>query len=92
MSTLEAVKKYITATLAPDTEPESLPEDVDLNATGILTSVSTVQLLGWCGRTYRIPINSMAIDPAQLKTPRGIAQFIDTYRTDTKEKGEKVVR
>lgn len=92
MSTIDDVKRYITETLAPDTEPGDLPDDVDLNATGILTSVSTVQLLGWCGRTYQIPINSIAIDPAQLRTPSGIAQFIDAHRTGVAAEGEKVVR
>ncbi|MFY1673572.1 hypothetical protein ACN27G_27020 [Plantactinospora sp. WMMB334] len=81
MTTLDDVKKYITERFAPDTEPQGLPDDVDLNATGILTSVSTVQLLEWCGRTYRVPVNSMSIDPAQLSTPQRIAHFIDTHRT-----------
>jgi acyl carrier protein len=82
MATLDEVKEYITESFAPDTTPSDLPDDVDLNATGILTSLSTVQLLGWCGKRYHIPINSMAIDPAQLKTPYGIAQFIEANRTN----------
>ncbi|BBZ06955.1 hypothetical protein MDOR_11240 [Mycolicibacterium doricum] len=89
MATLNDVKWYITETFAPDIGPDELPEDIDLNATGILTSVSTVQLLGWCGRTFRVPINSLAIDPEQLRTPLSIAEFIDAHRTDTQlEKGE----
>ncbi|WP_285729026.1 hypothetical protein [Nocardiopsis sp. ATB16-24] len=80
MSTINEVKDYITEKFAKDISSEDLPSDIDLNATGILTSVSTVQLLGWCGRTYRIPINSIPIDPDVLKTPEGIAKFIDSHR------------
>lgn len=81
MSTTAEVKKYIVEKFASDISPEDLPDDIDLLATGILTSVSTVQLLGWCGRTYRIPINTIPIDPEELKTPEGIAQFIESNRT-----------
>lgn len=83
MATVDEVKNYITEKFATDIPSEELPSDVDLLATGILTSVSTVQLLGWCGRNYLIPINSMAINPEDLKTPEGIAGFIESNRTDT---------
>ena len=82
MAIVDDVKSYITDTFAPDISPADLPDDFDLAGTGILTSISTVQLLGWTGRTYRIPINSIAINPAQLKTPRDIATFIENQRTD----------
>lgn len=81
MSTTKEVKKYIVEKFATDITPEDLPDDIDLLATGILTSVSTVQLLGWCGRSYRIPINTIPIDPEELKTPEGITQFIESNRT-----------
>jgi acyl carrier protein len=82
MSTIDEVKEYITEKFATEVTPGELPSDIDLLATGILTSVSTVQLLGWCGRNYRIPINSIPIDPDDLKTPEGIARFIESNRTD----------
>lgn len=82
MSTINDITHYITEKFATDIAPEELPVDVDLLATGILTSVSTVQLLGWCGRTYLIPINTIPVNPEDLKTPEGIANFIDTHRTD----------
>lgn len=82
MSTINDVTQHIAEKYATDIAPEELPADVDLLATGILTSVSTVQLLGWCGRTYRIPINTIPVNPEDLKTPEGIANFIDTNRTD----------
>ncbi|SMX99886.1 hypothetical protein BI49514_03108 [Brevibacterium iodinum ATCC 49514] len=82
MPTINEVKEYIVEKFATDIPAEGLPDDVDLLATGILTSVTTVQLLGWCGRTYKIPINSIQINPESLKTPVGIATFIDTNRTD----------
>lgn len=82
MPTVNDVKRYITEKFATDISPDELPSDVDLQATGILTSVSTVQVLGWCGRTYRIPINSIPVNPDDLKTPEGIAGFIESNRTD----------
>lgn len=83
MSTINEVKQYIVETFATDITAEDLPTDVDLLTTGILTSVTTVQLLGWSARTYRIPINTIAIDPDNLKTPAGIASFIEATRTDS---------
>ncbi len=82
MSTVSEVKQYIVDKFASDIAPEELPSDIDLLSTGILTSVTTVQLLGWCARTYRIPINSISINPEDLKTPDGIAGFIESNRTD----------
>jgi acyl carrier protein len=87
MAIVDDVKTYITGTFAPDISPTDLPDDTDLGATGILTSISTVQLLGWAGRTYRIPINSISIDPAQLRTPGDIATFISNQRTDLISEG-----
>lgn len=82
MSTVNDVKQYIVEKFATDIARDELPSDIDLLSTGILTSVTTVQLLGWCGRTYRIPINSISINPDDLKTPEGIAGFIESNRTD----------
>lgn len=82
MTTIFDVKKHIVHKFAPDIDANELPDDLDLIATGILTSVTTVQLLGWCGRRYKIPINSIAIDPQLLTTAAGIASFIDRNRTD----------
>lgn len=81
MSTINEVKRYITEKFATDIPPNELPSDIDLLATGILTSISTVQLLGWCARTFQIPINSIHINPDQLKSPDGIAHFIESNRT-----------
>ncbi|WP_085369495.1 hypothetical protein [Leifsonia sp. NCR5] len=83
MTTINDVKHYIADTFAPDVTPEQLASDVDLVSTGILTSVTTVQLLGWSARTYKIPINSIPINPDDLRTPEGIANFIEAHRTDT---------
>lgn len=82
MSTINEVKQYIVETFATDITADQLPSDVDLLTTGILTSVTTVQLLGWSARTYKIPINSIPINPDELKTPEGIAGFIAANRTD----------
>jgi len=81
MSTISEVKRDITEKFATDISPDELPSDIDLQAIGILTSVSTVQVLGWCGRNYQIPINSISINPDDLKTPEGIARFIESNRT-----------
>lgn len=81
MSTINEVKQYIVETFATDITADDLPDDVDLLTTGILTSVTTVQLLGWSARTYKIPINTIPIDPEDLKTPAGIASFIEASHT-----------
>lgn len=80
MEIIEEVKKYISKKFAQDIEADQIPNDLDLNATGILTSVSTVQLIAWAGKTYGIPINSVQINPAQLRTPEGITGFITAHR------------
>lgn len=85
MATIDEVKNYITEKFATDLAGQEIPDDIDLLATGIVTSVSTVQLLGWAGKTYGIAINSIPINPASLKTPADIATFIETHRTIKKE-------
>ncbi|MFK3672342.1 hypothetical protein ACI2IX_19420 [Leifsonia aquatica] len=86
------MKSYIVDQFASDIDAADLPDDVDLAVTGILTSIGTVQLLGWCGRTFRIPINSIPIDPSQLTTPRSIADFIEANRSDLTTKENDLVR
>lgn len=81
MSIVNEVKQYIVEKFATDIAADELPPNIDLLSTGILTSVTTVQLLGWCARTYRIPINSISINPEDLKTPEGIAGFIESNRS-----------
>lgn len=83
MATINDVKQYIVETFATDITADQLPSGVDLINTGILTSVTTVQLLGWCAKTYKIPINTIPINPAELRTPEGITGFIETNRTDS---------
>ncbi len=83
MNTISEVKKYIIEKFATDVTEEELLDDIDLLGTGIVTSISTVQLLGWTGRAYRVPINSIQIDPEDLRTPASIAKFIDDNRKDT---------
>jgi acyl carrier protein len=92
MTSLDDVKSYITDKFATDIAAPDLPDDIDLIATGILSSLSTVQLLGWCGRTFRVPINSISIDPAQLRTPLNISAFIDAHRADVTTEGCNHVR
>lgn len=82
MTTVDDVKQYIVETFATDIAADELPSNVNLLTTGILTSISTVQLLSWCARNYKIPINSIVINPDELKTPDGIASFIEANRTD----------
>ncbi|PZP28638.1 MAG: hypothetical protein DI613_12690 [Kocuria rhizophila] len=82
MSTIHEVKQYIVETFATDISADQLPDDLDLLTSGILTSVTTVQMLGWCARTYKIPINTIPINPDELKTPKGIADFIEANRRD----------
>lgn len=92
MTALDDVKRYITDKFATDIASPDLPDEIDLIATGILSSLSMVQLLGWCGRTFRVPINAISIDPAQLRTPLNISAFIDTHRTDVTTEGCSHVR
>lgn len=86
MSLHEKVKEYIVQTFAPDISENELPSDLNLQATGIVTSVGIVQIMGWCGKTFQIPINQLQIDPNDFISVNKIVDFIIRY-SDNLEKG-----
>ena len=50
------VTDYIIEKFAPDLAGEDLPNDMNLQETGIVTSIGLVQIIGWCGEKFQIPI------------------------------------
>lgn len=75
------VANYIVEKFAPDLGGEDLPSDMNLQETGIVTSIGLVQIIGWCGEEFQVPINQLQIDPARLITIKSIANFIAEYGT-----------
>lgn len=79
MSLESIVTDYIIEKFAPDLAGEDLPNDMNLQETGIVTSIGLVQIIGWCGEKFQIPINQLRIDPQRLTTVKGIADFITEH-------------
>lgn len=83
-STLEReIAGYIVAEYLPDTPAEELESDYDLIATGVVTSLQLLRLIGWVGDRYDIPLGDLDISPEDFRSVAVIAELVGRHRPET---------
>jgi len=73
------IKAYICEQLAPDIDPATLPDDIDLLSTGIIDSLSLVRLVVWVEGEYDIPMSDIEIAPEDFNSVERINAFIKRH-------------
>lgn len=76
-ATLTKVRDYIAQEIATDVPAEELDTQLNLVGLGIVTSLSLLRIIAWSGDEFGLPVNELEIDPKQLASIQGIADFID---------------
>lgn len=76
LSQIDEIKRFITENFAPDISPEELPEDYDLLASGMISSLSLVKLVTQLGHRFNIDVDAADLRPDYFRTVTSISQFI----------------
>jgi acyl carrier protein len=76
MSTHRELTEHIVAVYLPGTPAEELPSSYDLLDTGVIESLSLIQLITWIGDRYGIAVNEIDISPEDFRTVDAIEAFI----------------
>jgi acyl carrier protein len=79
MSTQREITEYIVAQYLPGTPAEELPASYDLLDTGVIDSLSLLQLIGWVGDRYAIPVDQIDLDPDDFRSVEAIDTFITRH-------------
>lgn len=78
-----SIKNYICDELAPDIDPEKLPDDFDLLSSGIIDSLSLVRLVVWIEEEYGIPMGDIEITPEDFRSVEKVSAFIARHSMST---------
>ncbi|MCY7294985.1 acyl carrier protein [Alteromonas sp. a30] len=82
MNYINEIKAYICEELAPDVNPEELPNDCNLLTTGVIGSLALVRLVTWLEEEYDIPTGELEIAPEDFSTVLNIDNFIKTHAVE----------
>lgn len=81
-STIEReVTQYIVAEYLPDASAGELDPNYDLIATGVVTSLQLLRLIGWLGDRYDIPFGDLEISPNDFRSVTVIAGLVNRHRS-----------
>lgn len=76
MSTQRQITEYIVAQYLPGTPAGELPATYDLLDTGVIDSLSLIQLIGWIGDRFDVPVDQLDLAPDDFRTVAAIDAFI----------------
>jgi methoxymalonate biosynthesis acyl carrier protein len=80
MSVHREITEYIVEQYLPGTPAGELPADYDLFDTGVIESLSLIQLITWIADRYAIPVDQIELTPDNFRTVAAIEEFIGTNR------------
>lgn len=82
MNYINEIKAYICEELAPDVNPEELPNNCNLLTTGVIGSLALVRLVAWLEEEYDIPTGDLEIAPEDFSSVLNIDEFIKTHTVE----------
>ena len=77
----ERVTEYIVTNHAPDLHGESIPDDYDLVATGVVDSLALLELIEWIQSEFGIAVLDIDISPEDFASVGAISRFVATSKT-----------
>ncbi|SEM10016.1 phosphopantetheine-binding protein [Streptacidiphilus jiangxiensis] len=80
MTLQREITQHIVSEYLPDTPAEELAADYDLIATGVVTSLQLLRLIGWLGDRYDIPFGDLDIAPDDFRSVAAIAELVSRHR------------
>jgi acyl carrier protein len=73
---LHEIKSYIVAEFAPDVTVDELDADYDLLENGVVDSLGLLQLIGWVGDRFDLPVTEIDLSPADFRSAQAIQDFL----------------
>jgi acyl carrier protein len=80
MSLQPEIAEYIVTQYLPGTPAEELPFDYDLFDTGVIESLSLIQLITWVADRYAIPVDQIELAPDNFRSVAAIEEFVTSNR------------
>ena len=75
-STREVVKRFILEKFLPGEDPKNLTETTELKESGILDSMSTLELVTFLEEEFKIELEAADLDTGNLATIASIANLV----------------
>ncbi|ONI82921.1 hypothetical protein ALI144C_17860 [Actinosynnema sp. ALI-1.44] len=76
MPPTEEIKEWVLRNFAPDVTPADLPDDYDLIASGLITSLSLVRLVSGLSAEFGVDIDAADLRPDYFRSVASIAEFL----------------
>jgi acyl carrier protein len=77
MCNLDLIRNFIIKEFLPGVQPQQLPTDYDLLASGTIDSLSLLRILAWLEGQFGIPIDDVEIQEQDFVSLAAISQFVD---------------
>jgi acyl carrier protein len=77
VASLNEIKSYIIAEFAPDVSIDELDADYDLLENGVVDSLGLLQLIGWVGDRFDLPVTEIDLSPADFRSAQSIQDFVE---------------
>ncbi|MEV6328778.1 phosphopantetheine-binding protein [Streptomyces sp. NPDC051909] len=74
------ITEHIVAEYLPGTAAEELEADYDLLATGVVTSLQLIRLIGWLGDRYDVPFGDLEISPDDFRSVASITELVARHQ------------
>lgn len=72
----EQIKEWIVRNFAPDVAPADLPDDYDLLASGLISSLSLVRLVSGLAAEFGVDIDAADLRPDHFRSVTSITEFV----------------
>ena len=72
----QALKSYILEEFLPDEDPEDLTSDVELVSTGILDSISVINVVAYLEKFYEIKVEAHEASVDNMNTIESMAALV----------------
>ncbi|CAM3304665.1 phosphopantetheine-binding protein [Kibdelosporangium persicum] len=72
----DEIKAWIVRNFAPDVDPADLPDDYDLLASGLISSLSLVRLVSGLAAEFDVDIDAADLRPEYFRSVTSITEFV----------------
>ncbi len=87
MTDTHEISRFIVTEFVPEVTIDQLDPDYDLLENGVVDSLRLLQLIGWVGDRYDLPVADLDLAPGDFCSVNAIREFVAAARgtTTTKE-------
>ncbi len=80
MPDMNEIKRYVITEFVPEVTLDELDADYDLLENGVVDSLRLLQLIGWVGDRYDLPVADLDLAPNDFRSVNAIREFVAATR------------